>query len=193
MGKKYSEIIIEGSFMLAKGFLLGFLSTSQDHGKYFFHRKSGIRRETFRELLKDFFELDNHVHVCLEQPLVDKFKKASSLYTEITGNKIVSEKPIKSASFHFSYEFFNQDLAKQAKDILNKLPEGVSLTDYFPFEEHAEEGHGVESYAPLHEFTTRARGKLSGDFEGIMTLYLNIKKSNLSESIICDEVLLNFE
>ncbi len=193
MSKKYSELIIEGSFMLAKGFLLGFLSTVQGQGKYFFHRKSGIRRETLRELLKDFFELDNHVHVCLEQPLVDKFKTASSFYTEITGNKIVSEKAIDSASFSFSYEFFNQDLAKQAKDILNNLPEGVSLTDYFPFEEQAAEGHGIEGYTPLHEFTTRARGKLSGDFEGIMDIYLKIKKSNLSESIICNEVVLKFE
>jgi len=193
MSKKYSEIIVEGSFMLAKGFLLGFLSTQQGQGQYFFHRKSGIRRETFRELLKDFFELDNHVHVCLEQPLVEKFKTASSLYTEITGNKIISEKEIETAAFSFSYEFFNQDLAKQAKDILNNLPEDVSLTDYFPFEEHAAEGHGIEAYAPLHEFTTRARGKLSGDFEGVMNIYLQIKKSKLCESIICDEVVLNFE
>lgn len=192
MGKKYSEIIVEGGFMLAKGFLLGFLSTTQQQGGYFFHRKSGIRRETFRELLKDFFELDNHVHVCLEQSLVEKFKTASSLYTEITGNKIVSEKEIAFASFSFSYEFFNQDLAKQAKEIINNLPADVSLTDYFPFEEHSAEGHGVESYAPLHEFTTRARGKLSGDFAGVMDIYLRIKKSKLCESIICDEVALNF-
>lgn len=193
MSKKYSEIIIEGSFMLAKGFLLGFLSTTQQQGGYFFHRKSGIRRETFRELLKDFFELDNHVHVCLEKSLVDKFKKASSLYTEITGNKIVSEKAIKSASFNFSYEFYNKELATEAKAILERLPKNVSLTDYFPFEDIDAEGLGVEAYAPLHEYTARARGKLSGDFESIMNIYLKIKKSNLCESIICGAAILEFE
>lgn len=190
MSKKYSEIVLEGNFMLAKGFLLGFLSNAKPDSKYFFHRKSGIRRETFRELLKDFFELDNHVHVCIENDLVEPFKKALKLYTEITGNVIKSEKEIESARFSFSYEFFNEELANKAKSIINNLPDDVTLEHYAPFEEKNEDGHGVEGYAPLHEYISRATGKLSGNFESIMDIYLNIKKSELSESIICSEVTL---
>lgn len=193
MSKKYSEIVIEGGFMLVKGFLLGFLSRAKPNSQYFFHRKSGIRRETFKELLKEFFELDNHVHVCIENELVADFTEATNLYSDITCNKIKSQKTISSASFSFAYEFFKEDLAQKAKEIITNLPEGVKLTNYFPFEEKDEEGSGVESYAPLHQFTSRAKGKLTGDFEGIMDVYLNIKKSALSESIICSEVNLEFE
>lgn len=192
MSKQFSEIVIEGGFMLAKGFLLGFLSQQEGDTKYFFHRKSGIRRETFRELLKEFFELDNHVHVCLQQDLVEKFEKATKLYADVTGNKIKSVKPIKGASFSFSYEFFNEDLAAEAKSILENLPAGVKLVDYVPYEEVDTEGAGVEAYAPLHEFTSGARGKLTGEFEEVMDVFLKIKKSDLAQSIMCSEVSLEF-
>ncbi|MBD3223891.1 MAG: hypothetical protein GF313_04130, partial [Caldithrix sp.] len=65
MSRKFSELVIEGPFMLVKGFLVGFLAVKNPEGRYFFHRKAGIRRETFKEFLKDFFELDNYVHLCL--------------------------------------------------------------------------------------------------------------------------------
>ncbi len=193
MSKKYTEIVLEGNFMLAKGFLLGFLSNAKADSKYFFHRKSGIRRETFKEMLKEFFELDNHVHVCIESDLVEPFKKALNLYTEITGNVLKSEKEIASASFTCSYEFYNQELAQKAKAIFESLPDDVTLENYTPVEIKDEEGHGVESYAPLHEYVLRANGTLSGSFESIMDIYLKIKKGELSESIICSDVVLSFK
>jgi len=193
MSKKYSEIVIEGNFMLAKGFLLGFLSETKPDSQYFLHRKSGIRRTTFSEMLKEFFELDNFVHFCLENELVKPFEKATELYTKVTGNKIKSVKEISSASFTFAYEFFNKEYAEVANHMLANLPEGVTLEDYFPYEEKDEEGKGVEAYAPLHSYTMRAKGRLTGDFEGIMDLYLQIKKSNLSESIMCSEVELKLD
>lgn len=193
MSKKYTEIVLEGNFMLAKGFLLGFLSNAKPDSKYFFHRKSGIRRETFRELLKEFFELDNHVHVCIESDLVEPFKKSLKLYTDITGNAIKSEKEIESASFSFSYELYNEELGKKVKSFFNSLPENVTLENYSPSEIIDGEGHGVESYAPLHEYILHANGNLSGCFESVMDVYLNIKKGDLSGSIICSEVTLGFK
>ncbi len=193
MSKKYTEIVLEGNFMLAKGFLLGFLSNAKPDSKYFFHRKSGIRRETFKELLKEFFELDNYAHVCIESDLVEPFKKALRLYTDITGNVIKSEKEIASASFTCSYELFNKELADKAKAIFENLPDDVTLDHYAPVEINDGEGHGVESYAPLHEYIIRATGTLSGNFESVMDIYLKIKKGDLSESIICSEVTLEFK
>ena len=188
MQTTFSEIVVEGRFMLVKGFLLGFLSVKNPEGKYFFHRKAGIRRETFKDFLKEFFELDNYVHLCLEDNLVKPFVDASKLYTKITGNAIKSIRPIKSANFTFAFEVFNQDAAKDLKNIIENIPEGVELTNFFPYEEQVSEGKGTEAYAPLHEYVYRAKGMLSGDFASIMDIYLNLKRSKYSESIICSDV-----
>jgi len=193
MNQPFYEIVIEGPFMLVKGFVVGFLAGVKPDGEYFFHRKAGIRRETLKGFLREFFELDNHVHLCLEPDLIERFKKAAELYKTKTGMKIESIKPIKSASFTFAYEFFNEDLANKARDMLTKLPKNVELKDYFPFVEKDIEARGVEAYAPLHDFTSRAKGKIEGDFEGVMKVYLDIKRSEFSESVMCDDVLLELE
>ncbi len=190
MKTTFSEIVIEGRFMLVKGFLLGFLSVKNPEGKYFFHRKAGIRRETFKDLLKEFFELDNYVHLCLEDNLVKPFVEASKLYTKITGNEVKSIRPITSARFSFAFEVFNREAAAEIKNVIEHLPEGVKLTDFFPYEEKDAEGKGTEAYAPLHEYVYRAKGVLEGDFSGVMDVYLNLKRSKYSESIICSDVKL---
>lgn len=189
----YTELVIEGPFMLVKGFLLGFLATTRPDSKYFFHRKAGIRRETLKDFLKELFELENYVHLCLETDLVDSFKSAIEKFSETTMMKVKSEKKITSANFSFAYEFFNEQLAQKAKNLLSELPQNVKIVNYHPYEEKDATGSGVEGYAPLHEFTSRARGEVEGDFAGVIDLYLKIKRSDLSESIICGKVNLGLE
>ena len=47
-------------------------------------------------------------------------------------------------------------------------------------------------YAPLHEFTSRGKGIVEGEFGGVIELFLKIKRSDLSESIICSDIDLIF-
>ncbi len=190
MGKTFSEIVIEGPFMLVKGFLLGFLSCKKPDGKYFFHRKANIRRETLKEFVKELFELENYVHLCLEDELIEPFKQSIALYTKVTSYGIKSIKPISSAWFSFAAEMFEKDLADQFKNIINNLPEGVTLKNYHPTELHEKDAKGIESYAPLHDFIFRAKGEIEGDFEGVIDTYMKIKRSDLDEFVICSDIRL---
>ncbi len=193
MSKEYNEIVMEGPFMLVKGFVLGFLGNISPKSKYFFHRKTGIHRETLKGFLKELFELDNVVHLCLEADLMKKFKKAAEIYKQVTGLEIKSVKPIKSAHFSFAYEFFNEAFSQQAKNMIVKLPDGVNVLDYHPLETKDIEGIGMEGYAPLHDFTARGKGTVQGDFEGVISVFLKIKRSDLSESVVCSNVKLALE
>ena len=47
-------------------------------------------------------------------------------------------------------------------------------------------------YAPLHEFSARGKGVVEGEFGAVIELFLKIKRSDLSESIICSDVDLIF-
>ena len=115
MQKSFSELVIEGPFLLVKGFILGFLHGSENEVDYFFHRKHGIRRETFKEFIKELFEFENHVHVCLNNNIVPKFLKAIEETKENIELEVKSVKAIKSANFSFSFEIFNEELAKETE------------------------------------------------------------------------------
>jgi hypothetical protein len=192
MSTPFSEIVIEGPFMLVKGFLLGFLSNKSVENPYFFHRKAGIKRDTLRDFLKELFELDNYAHLCLRSDLVNDFEKATEFYTKITGMKIKSVKPIKSASFNFAYELFSEEIATEAKSLIQNLPEDIKIDGYKPIEEKDESGAGMEAYAPLHEFVSRGKGTVKGEFSSIIDLFLKIKRSKISESFITSEITLEF-
>lgn len=193
MNQAFYEIVLEGTFMLVRGFVVGFLSAAKPNGLYFFHRKSGIRRETLKEFLREFFELENYTHFCIEADLIDDFKKAVEYYEKQTGMKMKSIKPIKGARFSFAYEFFNEKLAEKAKDLFSNLPDGLEVKNYIPLESKNEEGKGIEGgYAPLHEYTARGKGIIEGEFGGVIELFLKIKRSDLSESITCGDVELIF-
>jgi hypothetical protein len=193
MKKHFSEMVIEGPFILVKGFLMGFLYGSDRQFQYFFHRKHGIRRETFREFIKELFEFENYVHLCLENSIVQNFSDAIKKSNEKIGLKIKSVRKIKSANFSFSYEIFNQELAAEAKKLFENLPAGLELSDFNTNEEIADDAVGPEGYAPVHSFISRSSGKAKGDFLDIMELFLRIKKSKLSESVICSRIHLDLE
>ncbi|HID39216.1 MAG TPA: hypothetical protein EYP36_06850 [Calditrichaeota bacterium] len=193
MSRTFHEIVMEGPFLLVKGFLLGFLAGVKPDGRYFFHRRAGIRRDTFREFIKELFELENYQHLCLQSDLVDRFKEATKLYSKVTGLDIKSVKKIKSARFSFAYELFNEELSKKAKQILESLPDTVKVIDYHPLEIKEEEGKGLESYAPLHDFTARGKGTVTGDFEGVIDLFLKIKRSEFADFVVLTDVKLELE
>ena len=193
MNQSFFEVVLEGNFMLVRGFVIGFLSAIKPNGLFFFHRKAGIRRETLKEFLRDFFEMDNYVHFCLEADLIERFKSAAEYYEQETDMKIHSIKLIKSARFSFAYEFFNEELTKKTKEILSHLPDGLAIKNYNPSVTKDEEGKGMEGgYAPLHEFSARGKGVVEGEFGAVIELFLKIKRSDLSESIICSDVDLIF-
>ena len=192
MSTAFSELVVEGPFTMVKGFLLGFLACRKPEGKYFFHRKDNIRRETFGEFVKELFELENYVHFCLEDDVIEPFKTAINLYTKITGYKIKSIKAIKGAEFSFAAEIFNKKIAEGFKEILKNLPEDVKLDDYYPSEQINKDAKGIESYAPLHEYIFRSKGTITGDFAGLMDLYTKIKRGNLSDFVMLSQIRLHF-
>jgi len=193
MQKSFSELVIEGQFVLVKGFILGFLYGSGQEFDYFFHRKHGIRRDTFREFIKELFEFESHVYVCLDNKVLPKFLKAIEKSKEKIGLKLKSVRTINSANFTFSFEIFNKDLAGEIKRVFENSPAGVKVIDYKPIEEVSTDAIGIEGYAPVHSFVARGSGTAEGNFHDIMELYLNIKRSKGSESIMCSKISLDLE
>jgi len=193
MAASFSELIIEGQFALVKGFLMGFYFGSEKPLKYFFHRKHGIRRETFGEFLKEMLEMDTYTHVCIEDNIVARFISAIERSEDKIGLKVKAVRNIKAAKFEFSYDLFNEDQARQANEIFSNVPPGVTLSGYQPKELRESDAKGMEGYAPVHEYESSASGTVEGNFGGVMDLFLAIKRSDLAENINCSEITLDLE
>jgi len=194
MQEDYTELVVEGSFALVKGFLIGFRYGSGNEFNYFFHHKSGIRRDTLAELLKEILDMDNYVHLCLEKNIVDIFKQAVLKAKPLIGIDVKKERQIKEARFNFSFSINNREAAERIKEMLNKLPPGVELEDYQPQEESHPEGEGgTGGYAPLHPYSFKSDGTVKGNFGAVMELFLKAKRMPESELMFLSEIVLGFE
>ncbi|MEA2062458.1 MAG: hypothetical protein U9P14_02065 [Gemmatimonadota bacterium] len=191
MQAQYTELVISGTFAMVKGFLLGYRCGTGEEFGCFFHRKSGIRRDTLAEMLRDVLELDNLVHLCLEQKAAAGFKRALEKVEPLVGMQIKQERLIREAKFNFSFVINNRQAASEVKEVLSGLPESVELVDYDE-SESKDERAVVGGYAPRHSYTFKGQGTLEGEFEGVMELYLRVKRMPGSELMLMGDIVLGF-
>ena len=193
MGKSFTELVIAGSFDLVKGFLIGFRCGTGEEFSYFFHNRSGIRRDTLGEALKDILAIEYHVHLCMEDTVLERFKKAVAATSPQIGLKIVAEKPIWSARFDFSFSINNRETADNVKKLFAGIPKTVALENYQPGEEDfAEHEKAVGGYAPLHRYTFKGSGSAHGEFGSVMELYLAAHRIPGKDLVLTGDIMLEF-
>jgi len=193
MQAKFSELVISGSFPLVKGFLLGFRGGTGRNFNYFFHRKSGIRRDTLAELLKEVLDMDNYVHLCLEEAVVQDFRQAVAQAEPLVGIKIKKERPIKLGRFDFSFKINNREAAEKVKEVLANLPQGVELQGYEPEETVHEDATTLGGYAPEHSYQLKGSGTITGEFGGVIELFLTAKRMPEGQLVLLSDLVLGFE
>ncbi len=190
MKTTYTELVIEGPFILVKGFLMGFWATQISQPRYFIHRKAGIRRQTLRDVVVELFELENLVHLCLEDEAVPAFEAAIQKANKVIGIQLRSKREVLSASFQFSYEVYNRELARSCRELIDTVPSGVQLTGHDPIEENTvHPGPELSAgYAPEPLFALRGKGRAEGDFHGIITFYLACRHFDAASFMLVGEV-----
>ncbi|MCE5269703.1 hypothetical protein LLH00_00280 [bacterium] len=195
MSTRFKELVISGPFGLVKGFLLGYRAGCGGSFGYFFHRKSGIRRDTLAELVKEALEVENYVHVCLEESAVEGFGRALAACRDCLGLEVSQVRDITGAHFGFSFNLNNRELADQVKKVFSAVPEGVSLEGYAPEEKDSQymaHHGGTVGYAPLHDYTFTGQGVAAGDFSGVMDLFLRARRMPQSSILLLGEMSLEF-
>ncbi len=193
MASKYSELIIKAPFLFVKGFLMGYMHGRNEFFDYFFHRKSGIRRETLGEMVKEFLALDCYTDLCMPNRVVKDFVTAIEEIEPRMGITVERQREIESASFLFRFKLYDRKSAGIARELFGELPAGVNLTDYQPVEEVDEELRGVRGTGVVHPYKFQGDGKAGGDFEGVLNFFLTIKRSSLAELILCSDIKLHFK
>ncbi len=182
MVKTFSELVIEGPFLLVKGFLMGYKYSCNPNMDYFFHRKAGIKRETLKDVLQEYFELDSYTHVCLENAVIERFAETIKASEDSIKLKIKSRKLIVSASFTFHFEVFNREKADEIRKLINSIPSTLHLENFKEDEYTENEGRGIEMYAPLHDYSYSGRGHIRGEFSDLIGLYKTFNNQDSMET-----------
>ncbi len=193
MSQPFTEVVIEAPFALVKGFLMGFMQGRGKEFPYFFHRKHGIKRETVGEFLKEALHLECTTHLCLPDAVLPEFTAALKGVEDRFGVRIKQQRPIMSASFRFSWHVYSEERSGPCKELFRNLPEGVELLDFRPAELRSSIPAGVAEFSTLNPYCFAGSGTVSGDFEGVMEMFLRIKRSTLCDSILLSEIKLEFE
>jgi hypothetical protein len=97
---------------------------------------------------------------------------------------------IESASFAVHVETFSREVSAAVRDALDPLPAAVRLDDRQEQEESTGEPHGVELYAPVHEYSYRMSGRVTGPVAGVLEVRRRLGEIEAAslESLHVDDV-----
>ncbi|KAF0119540.1 MAG: hypothetical protein FD151_1971 [bacterium] len=192
MKKEFYELVIEGPYILIKGFITGLLIGSKKMGTVIYNKEKDIKRESLSELLKEWIGISEHLtHVIISSDIYEMVTRGIETSFDDINMKIISSKKIRKVRFRFKYEAFAEKYGIELKNFFKDLPSGVSLLpDYNPVEEIHKEAKGVEIYAPEHDYKISAEGSVEGPLLEIIGLYEQAKEKVLIE---LKEITLHFE
>ena len=188
MCQPYSELVLSTPFLLCKGFLMGFMNGRGEQFNYFFPRKKSVRKESIGELIREALDLDCHTHLCLPNYVLETFKNSVRQAEPVIGMKIESEREIDGCEFSFSFHIYNEQQARQCKKLFTLSDDKVTLENYQPEEKRQENLVGIQEYAPIHPYVFEGHGTAKGEFEDLAKFYLTLKKSDISNFILCSEL-----
>lgn len=174
MKRKFTEAVFAGNYNAIRGYIEGFVAASGKDLHFFVCSESGVEAETLAEHIREWISLGAGLHhVLLEDELLEGLRAALSASGDrgiLGSSSIRSSIPVKGASFRFSFITYGRKYADEIKDILRRLPEGVTLGDYTPAEEVDKECEGVELYATCHDYVFQGKGIISGAVDLVIPL-----------------------
>jgi hypothetical protein len=186
MIKKYNEVILEGSFDLVKGFVIGFLEGREIEGEAIFGEEHHIENEgKFGQLMRLIGIKGDEVHLIVGAGFHEVLSEALRKRQNEIAIKIVSAREIGMAYFDFTYKAFTTELGEELKGIFGEIShneEGLHMeAGYKPEEKLMPEGKGLDAYAPLHEYELKAKGRIHGPIRDVVDFYGRIEHYDMVE------------
>jgi hypothetical protein len=190
MTKKYYEVVLEGSYELVKGFVLGYLEGKGIEGDAVFEQEYHIKGEgRLEQIMRMLNVKENEIRVIIGEGVGLMLREAIERRKADLNLKVRSIRPVTGARFNFRYKTFSKEFVEKLKATFANLPPGVELKGYEPVEVIQLDAKGVEAYAPLHDYEIKASGEVIGPAKEVIDFYDQIEHNELIE---LDEIQLEF-
>jgi hypothetical protein len=171
-------IVVDGPDETLRGFVAGFLAgKGGDRAAVVYGSDLPLEHGSLGERLRALLPGGRHeglllVDVRLARPLASALRAAGDL-----GLRIVEHARLVASSFTFAAETPSREAAARIHALLTQPVPGVTLVD-----EEREvvdpEVRGVELYAPVHAYTFRARGRLTGALDGVVAIHRKLGETD---------------
>jgi hypothetical protein len=182
MTGKYYEVILEGSYELVKGFVLGYLEGKGIEGEAIFEQDRHIKGEgRLEQLMRMLNVKGDEIRVIIGEGIGLMLREAVERRKAGLGLKVRSIRLVTGARFNFSYKAFSKEFGEKLKATFADLPSGVELKGYKPEEIIRPDAKGVEAYAPLHNYEIKASGEVFGPAKEVIDFYDRIEHDELIE------------
>jgi len=183
MNKQYYEVIVKGSYDLAKGFVLGFMEGRAIEGEAIFEEEQHIKVEgALAQLIRMSGIKGKTIHVIVGSGFYDLINEAFQNVQDRMDLEVQSVKVITDAFFDFHYKAFTKELGDELRGLFDPLPEGLKIKGgYAPKESLDPEGKGIEAYAPLHDYELTASGQIHGPAKEALDFYRQLELYDMVE------------
>jgi hypothetical protein len=198
MERRFRALLVHGPYPVVHGFLAGFLTGKGIAGTIYYCEKEKIDvdfgvDEGLAERLADWVGLHKYfttpivVEESIHGPVLDALKGArAELRLDVEVSRAVRE-----ATMEVRVRTFSEEEAVAVRRLVENPPAGVlALPGWRLEEERRETAHGIEAYAPEHEFELAG----SGTFAGRVDLVLDYRKKLAENPLIhCGHIRLDLE
>jgi hypothetical protein len=127
----------------------------------------GLEAGSIGEWLLELVGKGHHV-ILAAAALADALAQAIQQCGEDVGLRVERSHEVAGASFVFRIDTFSRDVAAAARAALHALPADVRVEERQESEQSTGDGHGVELYAPLHDYTYALSGRVTGPVGGVL-------------------------
>ena len=128
---------------------------------------SGSTAASLGEWLLELIGKGHHV-VLAPAPLADALVDAIDRRGDEIGLRVERSHPVAGACFDVALETFSREVAPAVRGALDALPAGVRVEDRREKEQSSGEGHGVELYAPVHDYPYTLSARVTGPVAGVL-------------------------
>ena len=168
----WHEIIVVGGEKRLRGFVAGFVGGRALDEAILLGSDIAVEPPTLTERLRDLVTSGARHTVLAPEVVAAQLVAALGRSGADVDLHVDGHSEVVSASFEVSAEAFSPEVAARVQAALGEmLPPGVSV-EAFKEEETTDGGsRGAELYAPSHDYTYRAKGRITGELTGVVEMH----------------------
>jgi hypothetical protein len=164
----WQAVVVEGQEHNLRAFVAGVIGDrGVDPASVMLGDDVGLEVGSIGEWLLELVGQGHHV-VLAPEALGAALADAIAQKGKDVGLRVERVHGIESASFAVHVETFSREVSAAVRDALDPLPAAVRLDDRQEKEESTGEPHTVELYAPVHEYSYRMSGRVTGPVAGVL-------------------------